>query len=419
VRRTNLISLLIACLAAQAPHSRAQLPQVQVPGVQVPGVPALPEATRTVGGTLRDLAGARALRSERLLRENRAELDRDSRGDLVVRAEVVAIDITQPALDKALSARFLVLRTEELADLGLKITILQTPEGMSASRGLKRLRKLDPEGTYDYNHVYLDSGEIGTPRSGASRGRASGQPAGGMGGPRRVGLIDGGVDAGHQALQSVRLHHFGCGGKQVPSLHGTAVASILASRQTVGELFVADVYCGEPAGGAVDAVAAAFGWMARERIAVINVSLVGPRNALLERVVSSLVARGHVIVAAVGNDGPAAPPLYPAAYEGVVGVTGVDGRHRVLIEACRGKQVDFAALGMDVSAAARAPDQYAPVRGTSFAAPLVAALLSDLPAPDAAARSQRLERLATEAHDLGKPGRDDVYGAGELGGAYK
>ena len=29
---------------------------------------------------------------------------------------------------------------------------------MNASRGLKRLRKLDPEGTYDYNHVYLDSG---------------------------------------------------------------------------------------------------------------------------------------------------------------------------------------------------------------------------------------------------------------------
>ena len=67
-----------------------------------------------------------------------------------------------------------------------------------------------------------------------------------------------------------------------------------------------------PTGGAVDAVAAAFGWMARERVAVINVSLVGPRNALLERVVKTLVSRGHLIVAAVGNDGPAAPPLYPA-----------------------------------------------------------------------------------------------------------
>jgi hypothetical protein len=394
--------------------SWAQLPQVQVP--QVPGlpVPTLPEATRTVTGGLRELAGARALRAERLLRENRAELDRDPRGDLVIRAEVVAIDITPAALDKALEARFTVLRTEELADLGVTITILQTPEGMSASRGLKRLRKLDPEGSYDFNHVYLDSGSTGLAGM-AVGGRAAQEPAqpGGRGG-NRVGLIDGGVDSQHQALAHLQLHHFGCGGQRVPNVHGTAVASLLVSRRNVGQLYSADVYCGQPTGGAVDAVAAAFGWMARERVAVINVSLVGPRNALLERVVATLVSRGHVIVAAVGNDGPAAPPLYPASYDGVVGVTGVDARHRVLIEAARGKQVDFAALGADVSAAAQAPDQFAAMRGTSFAAPQVAALLADLQIPDAAGRDQRLARLAAEAHDLGKPGRDDVYGAGEL-----
>jgi subtilisin family serine protease len=126
-----------------------------------------------------------------------------------------------------------------------------------------------------------------------------------------------------------------------------------------------------------------------------------------------------VIVAAVGNDGPAAPPLYPASYDGVVGVTGVDGKHRVLIEAGRGAQVDFAALGADVPAAGRAPDQYAPVRGTSFAAPVVAALLAEMQTPDAAARDRWLLQLQSQAQDLGKPGRDDVYGSGELGSAYK
>src|SRR5687768_16663144 len=88
VRRTNSLWFLALGLTA-ALSSRAQLPQVQLPGVQAPGVPALPDATRPVGGTLRELAGARALRAERLLRENRAELDRDTQGDLVVRAEVV------------------------------------------------------------------------------------------------------------------------------------------------------------------------------------------------------------------------------------------------------------------------------------------------------------------------------------------
>ncbi len=413
MRRFSLIFLLFAVLVPLTHDAGAQLPQVQLPGVQVP---SLPGVERVVGGTLRELSGARALRANRLLRANRAFLDRDTRGDLVVRAEVVAIDITPPALDRALAAKFRVLRTEEFADLGVKISVLQTPEGMSATRGLKRLRKLDPEGVYDYNHIYLDSGDA---LPGPAQRMLSVDPPAASGGSGRVGLIDGGVAAQHQSFAGLRLHRFGCNGAGVPSPHGTAVASILVSRRNVGELFAADVYCGEPAGGAVDAVAAAFGWMARERVAVINVSLVGPRNALLERVVKALVSRGHVVIAAVGNDGPAAPPLYPASYEGVVGITGVDQKHRVLIEAGRGAQVDFAALGADVTAAAGPPDQYAPVRGTSFAAPLVATLLLDLQATDIAAREQLLARLNGEAHDLGKPGRDDVYGAGELGGAYK
>ena len=45
----------------------------------------------------------------------------------------------------------------------------------------------------------------------------------------------------------------------------------------------------------------------------MNISLVGPRNALIERAVSAAQRRGVILVAAVGNDGPAAPPLYPAA----------------------------------------------------------------------------------------------------------
>jgi subtilisin family serine protease len=96
----------------------------------------------------------------------------------------------------------------------------------------------------------------------------------------------------------------------------------------------------------------------------------------------------------------------------VVGVTGVDGRHRVLIEALRGKQVDFAAPGSDLRAASQAPDQYVMVRGTSFAAPRVAAQFAGMLAPDEGVRARELERLSAIARDLGKPGRDDVYGAG-------
>jgi subtilisin family serine protease len=167
----------------------------------------------------------------------------------------------------------------------------------------------------------------------------------------------------------------------------------------------------------VDSVAAGFGWLARQRVGVINVSLVGPRNALLERVVASLVSRGYLIVAAVGNDGPAAAPLYPAAYEGVLGVTAVDARHRVLLEACRGKHLDLAAPGADISGAASgAPESYATVRGTSFASPIVAGLLAKtLPTPDATTRARAVQTLTARAEDLGPRGRDDIYGAGLVG----
>jgi subtilisin family serine protease len=414
----TLTRMLAAALLAGAAH--AQIPPVSVPGTPIRTAPlpgGLPRATGdladgAVNGTdraLRRLAGARALRVESLARENPQVLERDPAGELAIRAEVIAIDISEPALRRALEHDFLLKRTRELPELGVKISVLQTPEGWTVRRGLKQLRKLDPEGTYDYNHVYLDGGDVNVPSPGGAStpvARATG----------RVGLIDGGVDAGHQVFRDLRLRHFGCEGKVVPSIHGTAVAAILAAQVGVEDIFAADVYCGAPAGGAIDAVTASFGWLARENVGVINISLVGPRNALLERVVSTLVARGHLIVAAVGNDGPSAPPLYPASYPGVVGVTAVDGNHRVLVEACRGEQVDFAARGAGVTVATQAPDVFAPVRGTSFAAPIVAGLLAaDLGAPDSAARDRAIANWTRVAQDLGKRGRDDVYGAGELG----
>jgi subtilisin family serine protease len=189
-------------------------------------------------------------------------------------------------------------------------------------------------------------------------------------------------------------------------IHGSAPAA---------ELFAADVYCGSATGGAIDSVAEALAWLAREHVAVINVSLVGPQNATLGGVVRLMVARGHLIVAAVGNDGPAAPPLYPAAYPDVVGVTAVDARRRVLPEALRGKQVDFAAPGSDMLAAG-APGATTVVRGTSYASPIVAGLLAQkLREPDSAAARRALEALARGAMDLGARGVDTTYGSGLVG----
>jgi subtilisin family serine protease len=292
------------------------------------------------------------------------------------------------------------------------------------------LRGLDPEGVYDFNHLYADSGEVlGAGGGGAGLGSATDPvngvvgAAGGGGIGTKVGLIDGGVDVSHDVFRDIVIHQHGCSEAPVPEAHGTAVASLMIGRSPRfhgaapgSELYAADVYCGLPTGGAVDAVADALAWLVRERVPVINVSLVGPPNAMLENVVRIVIARGHVVVAAVGNDGPAAPPLYPASYPDVVGVTAVDVHQRALLEACRGKQVKFSAPGADMSAANPA-QSYAVVRGTSFASPIVAGLLAEaVHAPDKAAAQRAVADLAAHAVDLGAPGPDPVYGFGLVGG---
>jgi subtilisin family serine protease len=139
----------------------------------------------------------------------------------------------------------------------------------------------------------------------------------------------------------------------------------------------------------------------------------------LQNVVRLVTARGFIVVAAVGNDGPAAPPLYPASYPDVVGVTGVDAHQRVLLEAARGRQVDFAAPGADM-AAAGAAQSYTVVRGTSFAAPIVTGMLAAMLAqPDKAVAERSLALLAHQALDLGSRGPDLTYGNGLVGDAYR
>ena len=135
--------------------------------------------------------------------------------------------------------------------------------------------------------------------------------------------------------------------------------------------------------------------------------------------ISRAIARGFIIVAAVGNDGPAAPPLYPASYPNVVGVTAVDVHDHVLIEAARGPQVMFASPGADL-AAANGAHGYAAMRGTSFAAPIVAGLLAAaITTPGLADANAAIEALAHTAKHIGSPGRDLTYGYGLVGAEYR
>lgn len=415
---------VLACGVALSGPGRAQLPPpgpLPTPTVKVPEIPLkIPEpiivTPRSLGLALPHPTEQRASAHLDRLRRHADRLDIDLNGNLIVRGEIVAYLPSSTMLDSVRAHGYVVLRETGAEP---RIAVLKPPGNTSALAGLRRLRELFPDGVFDLNHIYGNSGEAGpgsTPRRAAVTSATATRTV------RKIGLIDGGVDGGTDALRLVRIHRQGCGGRTIASAHGTAVASIMVGRgghfsgAAPGlELYAADVYCDEPTGGSADAIVAAFVWMAGQRVPVINVSLVGPPNGVLERVVRGVIERGHHVVAAVGNDGPASPPLYPAAYTGVIGVTAVDRSLRVLPEASRGTHVQFAAPGANM-AAAGVPEGYTEVRGTSFAAPVVAgllALLVDDVGPMAA--RQALMRLVRMASDIGPPGKDSIYGHGLVG----
>jgi subtilisin family serine protease len=423
-------ALCVAAMLALSPAALAQLPRL--PSPTLPGV-SLPNIGDSVAGTangvardldVRRLTSLRDVRIRELLRTQRATVERDPNGAPVMRAEIVAFSPTDGAITSARSAGFVVIRDSVLDGFDARIVVLRAPPGLSTRRALARLRTLDPSGAYDFNHIYLDSGDVEA--EGAAPAHVEPATDRAAAATTRIGLVDGGVDATHPVFKDALIHQHGCADKAIPSAHGTAVASLLIGRSERfrgaapdAQLYAADVYCGLADGGAVDAVVEAISWIAHERVPVINVSLVGPRNVALEGAVRAVIARGFIVVAAVGNDGPAAAPLYPAAYPGVVGVTGVDARQKALVEACRGPQVTFAAPGADMAAALLAPS-FAAVRGTSFAAPIVAGLLAArMREPDARAARQAVAELVAQAVDLGAKGVDETYGNGLVGGAVR
>ncbi|WP_149195086.1 S8 family serine peptidase [Luteimonas suaedae] len=432
--RRSPILLLAALIVATIPATSAQVAPPSLPGqTQLRGLPSerlgtLPVPRNAIDNAAANaLSTARRLELERVVRMHRDVIDTDRSGAPVVRSEIVAIDPSAEALQRARASGFTVASERGPDELGLRIVVLRAREGMRTRAALRRLQRLDPDGEYDYNHLYLGSATPAANAPAASAPAAAASPAAATAGnssnsSARIGLIDSGVDGAHPALAGVQIQSWGCDGERHPDRHGTAVASLLAGDTGLGSpapatLLAADIYCEQPTGGAATGLAEAMAWLARERAGVINISLVGPHNRLLERVVQAMAGRGHVLVAAVGNDGPAAPPLYPAAYPEVIGVTAVDERLRALPEAGRGPQVDFAAPGMELRVAV--PDGgWDLARGTSFAAPLVARLAAQVVPVAGAGRGDAVRiALAAQASDLGARGRDNTYGHGLVGAA--
>ena len=369
----------------------------------------LSDTSDRAAGLVERLARTRLVRLDVLVRRNPQALEFDARGDPAVKGELIALDAPAAALQAAAAAGFTVVGQDEIEGLGISSTRLRAPAGMSLAKAERQLAKLIPAATIQSNPIYQQSGATAAVQAGqAITGRATGRGA-------AIGLIDGGI-AQHPALPTNIVQRGFAEGAPAPGGHATAIASILVGRGAVrgvspqSRLFTADIYGRDPRGGNALAIARALGWLAASGTAVVNISLAGPANPLLARAVAAADRHGILMVAAVGNDGAAAPPAFPASYPQVIAVTGVDARGRTLIEAGKALHIDFAAPGADLLAA-KPGGGVGKVRGTSFAAPFVAGRLARLAASGPLPRARASALLAAEA---GKPGGGSarLYGRG-------
>jgi hypothetical protein len=318
-----------------------------------------------LGQTITGLASVRIDRIEQFVHDHRSSVERDDTGQPARAHEVLLLDPDADALHRAADAGFALLEQGDAGGLGLGFARLQTPPGTGLSAALRTLRRILPKCTITSDPILFPAG-----------GRAASDH-----GPvplplppqdNIVGVIDGGVRAAPRIVAQVGF----ATGAPHPDGHAQAITSLLAGAG-IARIAVADVYGTDPAGGNALAIVRALGWMQAHGARVVSISLVGPANPLLAHAVAVVQARGMIVVAAVGNDGAAAPPAYPASYPGVIAVTAVDGHNRVLFEAGHALHLDYAAPGADLTAIGL-DGRTMRLRGTSFAAPLVAARLAAL-----------------------------------------
>ena len=400
------LSLLSAAAFAQLGLPTGVLPRVGLPELPV----ELPQTSAALAQLGRTLESARLARLTRFVRQNRDAVDYDLNRYPAVRGELVATGVSDDAIKAAQAVGFALLSRDAIEGLDLNYVRFATPAKMSLAKAQEKLRALLPDAEIDANHIFFQgSANLAPPLATTVVASTSTYAS--------LGIIDGGV-ADHPSVRGRVEQNGFAAGAPTASSHGTSVAALMIGNGDIkgarsgASLLAADVYGTAKAGGNAAAIARALGWLAGRGVSVVTISLIGPHNALLKTAVAAAQRKGVIIVAAVGNDGPASPPAYPASYPGVLAVTGVDERNRALPEAGRAVHTDFAAPGADIFSATDAKKK-ARVRGTSFAAPLVAARLSTFyPRQSNNAVEPAVRKLMAEAIDLGKKGHDPLYGHG-------
>ncbi len=247
-----------------------------------------------------------------------------------------------------------------------------------------------------------------------------------------VAVIDSGVDRHHPDLAGVVVDEIDITGEDAVAQsavdpHGTAIAGIIAARGLVkgiapsARILSVKAFRSSASGSAsystTSLLAAGIDRAVGTSVQILNMSFAGGKDAILHRLIKAAAAKGVVLVAAAGNNGPGAPVAYPGGYPEVLAVTVTDAADRLYEKANRGEYIALAAPGVDVLAPGPARSHQLQ-SGTSYAAAHVSGLLALMieRRPGLTAAEARAA-LASTAVDLGRPGPDADFGAGRINAA--
>lgn len=385
---------------------------------------------------------------------HRSAGDLTLRTPLVNQAHILARNLTTQTLKNAAELGMKVKNSRTFDVVGATVTQLVVPPHLDIAQARAALQQMAPETALSFNQQYrlypLAKGESARPSfeparasGGCTPDRCYGASAIGWQGELgvcardlKIGVIDTGIDGSHPALNHDpgRINYGIIGPeKRAPGndLHGTGVLALLAGdpkSSTPGlvpraKFYVADIFFADESGMPVSTtmhLLEALDWMDRLQVQIINLSLSGPRDDLVQtavarmsrtRTIDGVTRPGTIFIAAAGNGGPGAPPSYPAAYAEVVAVTAVSRDRRSYRRANQGDYIDIAAPGVDIWTAL--PDGRQGFQtGTSFATPYVTAVVASLyrSLPRARTKTAILRRMSIQ--DLGTPGPDRIYGRG-------
>jgi len=274
------------------------------------------------------------------------------------------------------------------------------------------------------------------------------------GGGVTVAVVDSGADPSHPDLRGSvtvgpNLLSRTDGGRAPAGRHGTGMASLIAghghgpggrdgiigvapearilSLRVIAEPEDPGYLAYRTSRAARDAVARGIRYAADHGADVINLSLGNARPNPAEReAIAHAIAKGVVVVSAVGNDGDKrelldadgfAPYSYPAAYPGVIAVAATDAKHRRAPFSTRNHSVLLAAPGDDVPMAG--PDgTYFLAEGTSGASALVSGVAALIRSRHPDLKPSLVKQALLESVRFGPPGKYNAsVGFGEVNAA--